>query len=254
LKHDLDPIQLPIRKPWLRWVERLPIPKELKGQFPFSLPLVQKTKKLDLHPDVTFLVGENGSGKSTLLEAIAVAWGFNAEGGNKNVKFVTKASHSPLHEILKLQKSLLAPANGYFLRAESFYNLATYMDSDSGPNGFGLQNLHHVSHGELFLASLLTKFKPNGFFICDEPEAALSAQRQMAAVARIHQLVQQGSQFIIATHSPILLAYPNAKIYECTPKGLKHIDYEDTEAYRLTRGFLNDHHRMLEELMKVEID
>lgn len=244
------PIQLPIRKPWLRWVERLPIPKERKGQFPFSLPLVQKTKKLELHPDVTFLVGENGSGKSTLLEAIAVAWGFNAEGGNKNVNFVTKASHSPLHEFLKLQKSLLAPANGYFLRAESFYNLATYMDSDSGPNGFGLQNLHHVSHGELFLASLLTKFKPNGFFICDEPEAALSAQRQMAAVARIHQLVQQGSQFIIATHSPILLAYPDATIYECTPKGLIHIKYEETEAYRLTRGFLNDYQRMLDELMK----
>lgn len=251
------PPKLALSKPWLRSVTRNAIPKDQARAYPYTLPLIKKIKKLVFHPDVTFLVGENGSGKSTLLEAIAVAWGFNPEGGNKNVRFATESSHSPLHEILKLEKSLLPPQNGYFLRAESFYNVATYMDQTSrepfsGSTGFGIDFLHTVSHGELFLTALIHKFKPNGFFIFDEPEAALSAQRQLAALVRIHELVQNGCQFLIATHSPILLSYPNALILECTADGLKKITYEETEAFRITRAFLNNYETTLQSMLTEE--
>src|SRR5215469_5920562 len=184
-------------------------------QYPFSLPVVRDLESLELHPSVTFLVGENGSGKSTLLEAVAVAWGFNPEGGTKNFRFGTRASHSVLHEYLRVAKGVRRPKDGFFLRAESFFNVATEIENlDSEPGGppvisyYGNHSLHEQSHGESFMALLVNRFGGHGVYLLDEPEAALSPQRQLAALARIHELVCADSQFIIATHSPILMAYP----------------------------------------------
>ena len=190
-------------------------------KYPFSLAAVRPLKTLKLHPAVTFFVGENGSGKSTLLEAIAVACGFNPEGGSKNFRFDTRASHSELHRYLRLSRGVRRPRDGFFLRAESFFNVATEierLDSEPGlgpPIGpaYGQRPLHEQSHGESFLALLVKRFKGEGLYLLDEPEAALSPSRQLAVITRIHDLVQEHSQFIIATHSPILMAYPEAYIY-----------------------------------------
>jgi predicted ATPase len=217
--------------------------------YPFSLPAVRALDVLPLHPKVTFIVGENGSGKSTLLEAIAVAWGFNAEGGSTNFRFDTRASHSALSDHLRIAKGVRRPKSGYFLRAESFFNVATEIERLGVLDGYGNRSLHEQSHGESFLALLMHRFHGNGFYILDEPEAALSPQRQLAALARIHQLVEDGSQFVIATHSPILMAYPHAEIWHCSDDGLARIAYEDTEHYRVTRDFLANPKRMLDVLL-----
>ena len=219
--------------------------------YPFNLPAVRHLKVLTFHPAVTFIVGENGSGKSTLLEAIAVALGFNAEGGSRNFHFGTRASHSVLHEYLRIAKGFRRPQDGFFLRAESFFNVATEIDNiGSGLiNSYGGRSLHEQSHGESFMALLTHRFRPKSLYVLDEPEAALSPQRQLAALARIHQLVKQGCQFIIATHSPILMAYPDAKIYACTADGLRRTDYFDTEHYQVTRDFLANPQRMLDVLL-----
>ena len=217
-------------------------------QYPFSLPVVRHLDALELHPAVTFLVGENGSGKSTLLEAIAVAWGFNPEGGTKNFKFGTRASHSVLHEYLRLVKSVRRPRDGFFLRAESLFNLATEIERldeepSFGPpviNSYGYRSLHEQSHGESFFAVMMHRFGGHGFYVLDEPEAALSPTRQLAMLARIHQLVQNRSQFVIATHSPILMAYPNALIYQIGAAGLEPVALEETEHYIVAKRFLND--------------
>lgn len=209
-------------------------------QYPFCLPAVRTLDVLELHPKATFIVGENGSGKSTLLEAIAVAYGFNPEGGSKHFSFSTHASHSSLHECLRLVRGTRLPKDGYFLRAESYFNVATEIDRLGVAGGYGGISLHEQSHGESFLALLLNRLRGNGLYIFDEPEAALSPQRQLSVLARMHVLLAQRSQFIIATHSPILMAYPDAWIYCCTPDGLKRIAYEETEHYRITRGFLNN--------------
>jgi predicted ATPase len=220
--------------------------------YPFSLNAVRNLEELPLHKAVTFVIGENGSGKSTLLEALAVAWGFNAEGGTQNFSFDTRASHSPLYDYVQLSRGYKKPANGYFLRAESFYNVATEIEAlDKEPGGrpiiasYGGVSLHEQSHGESFLALLLHRFSGNGLYILDEPEAALSPTRQMAALARIHHLVRDGAQFVIATHSPILMAYPNAWIYSLDDEAITRIAYEDTEHYQVTRDFLNNPERML---------
>jgi predicted ATPase len=193
------------------------------SKYPFSLPAVQHLNKLEFHPQVTFLVGENGSGKSTLLEAIAIEFGFNPEGGSKNFNFTTEASHSVLHKHITLSKGITKPRNSYFLRAESFYNVASNIDQlDREGEGkkiidfYGGISLHKQSHGESFWTLFTERFSGHGLYLLDEPEAALSPQRQFAFLARLHQLVQEGSQFIIATHSPILLSYPNSIIYEIT--------------------------------------
>ncbi|TWI64270.1 putative ATPase [Pseudoduganella lurida] len=223
-------------------------------RYPFSLPAVQHLDVLTFHPNVTFIVGENGSGKSTLLEALAVALGYNAEGGGRNFNFGTRASHSVLHEYLRISRGYRRPRDGYFLRAESFFNLATNLD-EMGPgalNSYGGTSLHEQSHGESFMALLTHRFGGNGLYILDEPEAALSPQRQLAALARIHQLVRAGSQFIIATHSPILTAYPDARIYACLPDGLRRTDYTDTEPYQVMHDFLQDPQRALEALLGEE--
>ncbi|HEY0681510.1 MAG TPA: AAA family ATPase [Steroidobacter sp.] len=227
------------------------------SEYPFSLPAVRNLQTLPLHPAVTFIVGENGSGKSTLLEAIAVAWGFNPEGGTKNFNFQTRASHSPLHKCLTLVKGIQRPRDGFFLRAESFFNLATdieRMDAEPAPappiiNSYGGRSLHEQSHGESFFALMMKRFSGNALYVLDEPEAALSPTRQLAMLSRMHQLVQARSQFLIATHSPILMAYPNAWLYQITADGLSRIEYRQTEHYIVAKRFLNDPDGQLEKLL-----
>jgi|SRR5882724_3841217 len=227
-------------------------------QYPFSLPVVRDLGTLPLHPAVTFIVGENGSGKSTLLEAIAIAWGFNPEGGTKNFRFKTRRSHSVLHECLTIVKNAQRPRDGFFLRAESFFNVATEIENlDSefsfGPpiiDSYGHKSLHEQSHGESFFALMVHRFGGHGFYVLDEPEAALSPSRQLAMIARLHQLVQTQSQFIIATHSPMLMAYPNAWIYQITPSGLDRVDYRETEHYIVAKRFLNDPDAQLANLLR----
>lgn len=218
-------------------------------EFPFCLPVVRRLDTLELHPKVTFIVGENGSGKSTLLEGMAIAWGFNPEGGSRNFNFQTHASHSSLHECLMLVKSTKRAKGGFFLRAESFFNVASEIDQRGLAEYYGGNSLHRQSHGESFFSLMTHRFHGKGFYILDEPEAALSPTRQLAALARLHQLVQEGSQFIIATHSPILMAYPDAWIYEIGEDGLQRVAYEDTEHYLVTRDFLADPKRRLADLM-----
>ena len=225
--------------------------------YPFSLPAIRELKKLEFHPKVTFIIGENGTGKSTLLEAIAVAWGFNAEGGSKNFHFSTRSSHSALHEHIRLAKTFRRPKDGFFLRAESFFNVATnieHMDAEpaiSPPiiNSFGGHSLHEQSHGESFLTLLTERFRSEGFYILDEPEAALSPTRQMAALRRIHELVKHGSQFVIATHSPILMAYPDAQILLIDEGEMRPAAYTETEHFSVTKSFLNNHQKMIAELL-----
>jgi predicted ATPase len=206
--------------------------------YPFNLPVVRTTDSLVFHPRVTFIVGENGSGKSTLIEALAIAWGFNAEGGSKDHQFTTHASHSPLHRFVRPVRAPIRAKDGYFLRAESFFNTATYLDA-SGTDREGQAGLHEQSHGESFFDLFENRFEGNGLYIMDEPEAALSPSRQLSFLSRMHQLVNNRSQFIIATHSPIILGYPDAWIYQASSHGLERVAWEDTDHYQITRGFLN---------------
>lgn len=217
--------------------------------YPYNIPAISKLESLEFHPNITFFIGENGTGKSTLIEAIAVALGFNPEGGTKHSLFSTKRSHSKLHEYIKTIKSFKYPRNGYFLRAESFYNLATLMDETGYYTTYSDKSLHQQSHGESFMATLTTKLKGGGLYIMDEPEAALSPTRQLAALSAIHNLVNSSSQFIIATHSPILLSYPNSKIYSFSNKGITEIEYQETEHYTVTKNFLNNYKQMLHHLL-----
>ena len=224
--------------------------------YPFSIPAVSELDSLELDSEVVFFVGENGSGKSTLVEAIAVALGFNPEGGTKNFNFGTHQSHSSLHEYIRLSKSYAKPKDGFFLRAESYFNVATNIEtldsefSYSPPviDSYGGVSLHEQSHGESFLSLILHRFGGKGIYILDEPEAALSPMRQLAVLSRMKQLVDDSSQFIIATHSPILLAYPNAKIFKIDETGINQVRYQDTEHYTVTKAFLENPDRMLSEL------
>jgi predicted ATPase len=236
--------------------ERVP---EVAG-YPFSLPAVRSLlHELELHAKVTFFIGENGSGKSTLLEAIAVAAGFNAEGGSRNFRFATRSSESELHACIRLVRGVHRPRDGFFLRAESYFNVATEierLDAEPGPAppilpAFGGRSLHEQSHGESFFSLLQARFRGDGFYVLDEPEAALSPSRQLALLARLHQLVHLGSQFVIATHSPILMAYPDARLLELSQNGIREVSYEDTEHFQVTRAFLLGRERMLRELFTV---
>jgi len=229
-----------------------------RSAFPFSLPVISRLKEIEFHPKVTFLIGENGSGKSTLIEALAVAWGFNAEGGSKNFNFKTHLSHSDLHKYLRLSKSVRRAKDGFFLRAESYFNVATEIErldqepANSPPiiDYFGGVSLHGQSHGESFFALLENRISGHGLYIFDEPEAALSPSRQMSMLTRMHDLIANKSQFIIATHSPILMAYPDAWIYQIGPKGLDRVAYEDTEHFQVTKDFLNRPEMMLDILLE----
>lgn len=228
--------------------------------YPFHLKAIQGLDTLELHPKVTYIVGENGMGKSTLMEAIAIGLGFNPEGGTINFNFSTEATHSELYQYLKLTRSAKKPRDGFFFRAESYYNLASNideMDRDpvSGPriiDSYGGKSLHQQSHGESFFAAFLHRFSGNGLYIMDEPEAALSPFRQMAMLTRINELVGQNSQFIISTHSPILMAYPDAILYNLTSNGIERSALEETDHYILMKQFINNRERMLHELFMDE--
>jgi predicted ATPase len=208
--------------------------------YPFSIPAIRRLEELPIDPHVTLFAGENGSGKSTLVEAIAVAAGFNAEGGSRNMTVSTRPSHSVLHTHLRLVRGTRRPRNGYFLRAESFFNVATHVEEIEGPAvaSHGGRSLHAQSHGESFISLVKNRFGPNGLYVLDEPEAALSMRGNLALMRRMHDLVAEGSQFIVSTHSPILLGYPGAKIYVLSDDGIAETPYEETEVFELTRSFL----------------
>lgn len=223
------------------------------SEHPFSVSAIQKLQTLELHPKVTFFVGENGSGKSTLLEAIAEKLGFNIEGGTKNTNMAIGEYISPLTSCLRVSRTINRPMDGFFLRAESFYNFATLLDVEKyGTWSYGGKSLHEQSHGESFLATMTHRMSGHGVYLFDEPEAALSPQRQLSMLVRLHDLVDDFSQFIIATHSPLLLAYPDAWIYQFSPDGIERIAYEDTEHFQITRTFMHDHKRMLKRLLRKE--
>ncbi|NHA03841.1 AAA family ATPase [Mucilaginibacter sp. HC2] len=225
--------------------------------YPFHIPAIKNLSSMTFHRDVTFIVGENGSGKSTLIEAIALHLGLGIEGGSKNMQTKTHQNASVLFDYLTSSKSYRKPSDYFFLRAESFYNVATYLEeADKGKiqQNYGVSSLHECSHGESFMATLTHRLSGNGLYIFDEPEAALSPARQLAALSAIHELVQANSQFIIATHSPILLAYPNAVIYQLDEEGMRKINYEETEHFRLTKYFLDNHEEMTRMLMGNPLD
>ena len=246
-----------------QYIRKVYLDKEVDegSSYVFGLPVVKnlaKKREIIFKKKVTFFIGENGSGKSTLLEAIAVAYGFNPEGGSKNFNFSTYTSHSPLSDKLHLAKGIHKPSDGYFLRAESFYNVASYiedLDQEMAAtplikDSYGGKSLHEQSHGESFLSLVLNRFWGKGLYILDEPEAALSPSRQLTLLAQIDDLVHKNSQFIIATHSPILLAYPNADIFVLTDDDIQLTPYQQTEHFLLTKQFLNNPERMLKHLLE----
>lgn len=200
---------------------------------------------------ITFFVGENGSGKSTLLEAIAISYGFNPEGGTKNYSFSTYDSHSNLCESMRLLKGYRKAGWGYFLRAESFYNVATETEKNSDALYYGMKgvSLHNSSHGESFINLIKNRFYPNGLYLMDEPEAALSPTNQMKMLVLIDDLVKNGAQFIICTHSPIILAYPNAEIYQINNGELILTEYKNTDLFSLYKRFVLDYDRVIKDLI-----
>lgn len=232
-----------------------------------ALPAVlalQKRERLTLSAPVTFFVGENGTGKSTLLEAIAVCCGFNPEGGTANFNFASRESHSGLWQHLRVGRTATRPKDGFFLRAESFYNVATEIERLDEENAsslsplpplvdfYGGVSMHDQSHGESFMALVLNRFGGKGLYILDEPEAALSPTRQLALLAAIHSLVGRDSQFIISTHSPILMAYPGAEIYELSEADIRPTPYRDTEHFIVTKRFLDAPEHTLQYLLEEE--
>lgn len=250
-------------EPFVRSVVlRVSEPGETRDGYPWVLPAVAAlTDGVTLHPGVTYLIGENGAGKSTVVEAMAIAAGMNPEGGSRHFSYSTRGSHSELSDAITLVRGARRPRTEFFLRAESFFTAATYLeglqDRESASTGggdplapYGGRSLHEQSHGESFLAVVLNRFGPNGFYLLDEPEAALSTQNCLTLLRRIHELVREGSQFVVATHSPIVLAYPDARILNCSAAGLETVDYDDAEPVRLTRSFLEARERFLRELLR----
>jgi predicted ATPase len=224
------------------------------GDYADELPALRDVERLELHPRVTFLAGENGSGKSTLVEALAVALKLNPEGGGRRYQFgfSTRASHSRLHRRLELEWAGLPPRNSFFLRAESVFNLATAIEG-SGSVG-EMQKvydrpIHEQSHGESFLDIALNRLAPNGLYLLDEPEAALSLRGQLALMQRLHELVAADCQFVVATHSPILVGFPDARIYLLDDDGIREIGYDEAPQVELTRAFLDAPERFFRELL-----
>lgn len=241
------------------YIKQISIPEPIPAySYIGELPVVRYLTEnpIVFQRPVTFFVGENGIGKSTLIEALAIGMGFNAEGGSKNFTFSTHDSHSPLYQYLQIVKGRRAK-DGYFLRAESFYNVATNIEemdsvaSDAPPviQSYGGVSLHEQSHGESFMTLIEKRFHGSGIFILDEPEAALSPMRLMRLLCEIDRLVKNNSQLIISTHSPILMAYPNADIFQITTDSVEKVDYKDTEHYKITKRFVDEPNRMLHYLL-----
>jgi predicted ATPase len=230
-----------------------------KNNYLYNIPAIRYLidNRLDFDKNVTFLIGENGSGKSTIIEALALNCGFNVEGGTRNFSFSTNNTHSDLNEHLIVSKGKHFK-DGFFLRAESFYNVASYIDElDKGGGGrpiidsYGGVSLHLQSHGESFMALIRNRFSGNGLYLLDEPEAAISPERLMQLLVRIHDL-EENSQFIISTHSPILMSYPNARIYELGDEGIRPVEYRETRHYRITKDFIERPEMMYRYLFEEE--
>jgi predicted ATPase len=227
-----------------------------RRSYPLNLPAFRGVRTLDLDPQMTIFVGENGSGKSTLIEAIAVAAGFNAEGGTTNFNFATQGHRPELAKHLRLVRGTLRPRTGFFLRAESFFNVATEIERlDQEPSvaarigpAYGPKPLHEVSHGESFLSLAMHRFGAKGLYILDEPEAAMSPFGCLALVRRFHDLVQQGSQFVIATHSPIVMAFPGALIYVLSETGPDRSEWENLDHVKVLTDFMNHKDTVIAEL------
>ena len=220
-----------------------------KDSYLWNIPAIAGVERVDFERPVTCFVGENGSGKSTLLEAMAVSYGFNPEGGTKNYSFSTFDSHSELCDSLRLIRGPRKARWGYFLRAESFYNVAT-AEAAYSQSGGTPQHLHEKSHGESFLATVQNNFRGGGVYLLDEPEAALSPQRQLTLLREIHTCAQTGAQFFIVTHSPILLGLPGAAILSFDDGPIHPIAYEETDSYQITSLFLSDRQRILRSLLE----
>ena len=223
-----------------------------EGSYLREIEALSGVPEIAFHRPVTFLVGENGSGKSTLLEAVAIAYGFNPEGGTRNYNFSTYDSHSGLCRAIRLSRGIRRAGYGYFLRAESFYNVTTkemeYADGDHPSLRY-----HERSHGESFLTMAQNNFRPNGLYLLDEPEAALSPQMLLTLLAEIYHCAKEGSQFIIATHSPILLGLPDAEILSFDGR-LHTCEYEDTDSYKVTSMFINHREQLLARLFPEQED
>lgn len=218
-------------------------------EYPFHIPAIRRMTSLSFDSNVTFFVGENGSGKSTLLEAIAYQCGFHTAGGSRNNLYEVEASHSVLGEHIRLSW-LPKITNGFFLRAETFYHFASHLDTmPEGLASYGGKSLHEQSHGEAFLSLFKHRFGRRAIYLLDEPEAALSPARQLAFL-RIVKDLEHEAQFIIATHSPILLGYPRARILNFDEPPVREVRYEDTLHYILTRRFLESRDKVLEELFR----
>ena len=213
-----------------------------------KIEAIKDLEELVFEKPITFFVGENGSGKSTLLEALAVAYGFNPEGGTKNYSFSTYDSHSQLYEALRVSKGFRKAKWGYFLRAESFYNVAT-KEEEYADIAHPSEKYHEKSHGESFLALAQNQLRPDGLYLFDEPEAALSPQRQLTLLMEICSCAKQGSQFIIVTHSPILLGIPDAQIVSFDDGTVHNCEYEETESYKVTEMFINNRELLLGRLL-----
>ena len=233
-----------------------PLPRE---SYLNRLPVVKHLAEygIEFHKQVTFFVGENGSGKSTLIEALAISQGFNPEGGTKNFRFSTENSHSELHDYLRVVRGAMYPRDGFFLRAESFYNVASnidQMDREPGLGGpvigsYGGVSLHKQSHGESFLALAENRFGGRGLYILDEPEAALSPRGIIRLMQRMDELLALDSQFIISTHSPMLLAFPGAEVYQIRAEGIESVRFQDTDHYRTSVRFLQNPESAVEEIL-----
>ncbi len=243
------------------YVREVRISKEIPKQNYLShLPVVQSLRNLgsiEFHKKVTFIVGENGVGKSTLMEGLAVAMGFNPEGGTVNFNFSTNDSHSDLHNYLTVSRGYRKHRDGFFLRAESFYNVASNIDEmdrelGGGPMviaNYGGISLHKQSHGESFMSLVEHRFRGNGLYILDEPEAALSPMRLMRLMVCMQQLIKANSQFIISTHSPILMTFPDSEVLEITEDGIRTVNYKDTEHYMVTKRFMDAPEKIVAELL-----
>ncbi len=237
-------VSLPIQGVSINW-DKIDERSYLRG-----IEAIKDLDYLEFHKNITIFVGENGSGKSTMLEAIAVNYGFNPEGGTKNYNFSTYDSHSELCDAIRLSRGFKKPGWGYFLRAESFYNVATAEEiySREDPRG-RREQFHERSHGESFLQLVQSNFRGHGLYLLDEPEAALSPQRQLTLLLEIVNCAKEDAQFIMVTHSPILLGIPDAEILSFDDGQVHPVEYEDTDSYQITKLFIENKEQMLKRLL-----